>query len=191
MPYPVKLIPFEPIDGPDTQYRQLYHPIGANPFQEAGLKGFNPPAPFQVSQNFLDLGDFRDFWWPTLSELNDELDPYPWQNDNKQRQLMTDNPPFLPPVMYHGLPPSPPLALPDSLLPPSITILAPQIISSTDRLFFIAHKIGAANCSKWRLVWVAFQDSILLYPSALQDGRFLVKFYVVHPSNVQYNATNQ
>ena len=51
-PYPVELIPFKPIDGPDTQYGQLYHLIGANPFQEAGLKGFNPPAPFQVSQNF-------------------------------------------------------------------------------------------------------------------------------------------
>jgi hypothetical protein len=176
MPYPVELISFEPIDGPDTQYRQLYRPIGANPFQEAGLKGFNPPVLFQVSQNFLDLGDFKDFWWPTLSELNDELDPYPWQNDNERCQLMTDDPPFSPPVMYHGPSPSPPLSLTDSLLHPSIATLAPQIISSTDWLFFIAHKIGAANCSKWHLVRVAFQDSNLLYPSALQDERFLVKF---------------
>jgi hypothetical protein len=176
MPYPVELIPFEPIDGPDTQYGQLYCPIGANPFQEAGLKGFNPPAPFQVSQNFLDLGDFKDFWWPTLSELNDELDPHPWQNDNERCQLMTDDPPFLPPVKYHGPPPSPPLALRDSLLHLSITTLAAQIISSTDWLFFIVHIIGAANCSKWHLVRVAFQDFILLYPSALQDGQFLVKF---------------
>jgi hypothetical protein len=104
---------------------------------------------------------------------------------------MTDDPPFLPPVMYHGPLPSHPLALTDSLLPPSISTLAPQIISSTNRLFFIAHKIGAANCSKWHLVQVAFHDSISLYPSALQDGRFLVKFYVVHPSDVWYNATNQ
>jgi hypothetical protein len=124
-------------------------------------------------------------------ELNDELDPYPWQNDNKRSQLMTDNPPFLPPVMYHGPPSSPPLALTDSLLPLSITTLAPQIILSTNRLFFIAHKIGAANCSKWHLVRVAFQDSILLYPSALQDGGFLVEFYLMHPSDVWYNATNQ
>ncbi len=32
---------------------------------------------------------------------------------------------------------------------------------------------------------------ISLYPSALQDGRFLVEFYVLHPSDVRYNATNQ
>jgi hypothetical protein len=60
-PYPAELIPFEPIDGADTQYRQLYWPIGANPFKEAGLKGFDPPAPFQVAQLFLDVGNFKDF----------------------------------------------------------------------------------------------------------------------------------
>jgi hypothetical protein len=113
-PYLAELIPFEPIVGPDTQYGQLYHPIGANSFWEAGLKGFNPPSPFQVSQNFLDIGNFKYFQWLTLLELNDELDPYPWQNDDEQRQqLMTDGPPFLPPVMYHGPPPLPPLALTD------------------------------------------------------------------------------
>jgi hypothetical protein len=60
-PYPAELISFEPIDGADTQYGQLYWPIGANPFKEAGLKGFDPPAPFQVAQLFLDVGDFKDF----------------------------------------------------------------------------------------------------------------------------------
>jgi hypothetical protein len=59
-----------------------------------------------------------------------------------------------------------------------------------DKLFFIAYAIGKAKC-EWRLVRVAFNDSIALYPSALQDGRFLVEFYVSHPANVRYNATNQ
>ncbi len=69
--------------------------------------------------------------------------------------------------------------------------MAPTIISSTDKLFFIAHKIGTADCRKWRLVRVAFQDSISLYPSCLQDGRFLVDFYTAHPSDVRFNAINQ
>jgi hypothetical protein len=60
-PYPAELIPFEPIDGANTRYGQLYRPIGANPFKEAGLKGFDPPAPFQVAQLFLDVGNFKDF----------------------------------------------------------------------------------------------------------------------------------
>jgi hypothetical protein len=60
-PYPAELIPFELIDGADTRYGQLYRPIGANPFKEAGLKGFSPPAPYQVAQLFLNIGDFKDF----------------------------------------------------------------------------------------------------------------------------------
>ena len=76
-PYPPKLNPFKPVDGADTQYGQLYRPIGEPPFKGAGLKGFTPPAPFQVANLFVDIGDFKDFCWPTLLELNDELDPYP------------------------------------------------------------------------------------------------------------------
>ena len=75
--------------------------------------------------------------------------------------------------------------------PPTITDLAPKIIASTNKLFFIAYKIGASACHKWRLVRVAFTGSISLYPSAFQDGWVLVKFYVLYPSDVRYNATNQ
>jgi hypothetical protein len=183
-PYPAKLIPFELVDGADTQYGQLYWPIGAIPFKEAGLMGFSTPAPFRVAQHFLDVGDFKDFWWPTLSELNNEINPFPWRDENERRQLMTNDPPFLPPVMYNGPTPSPPTTI-ELPLPPSITSLAPQIIASTDKLFFIAHNIGAPTCREWRLVHVAFRDSILLYPPSLQDGRFLVEFYVLHPADVQ------
>ena len=48
-----------------------------------------------------------------------------------------------------------------------------------------------ADCREWRLVCVAFKDSIALYPSCLQDGRFLVDFYMPHPSDVRYNTINQ
>ena len=94
--------------------------------------------------------------------------------------------------MYTGPPPL--LLLPAEPItpsPPSITALAPLIISSTDKLFFIAHKIGSANCYEWHLVRVAFQDSVLLYPPCLQDGRFLVEFYMAHPTDACYNAINQ
>jgi hypothetical protein len=46
--YPVELIPFQPLDGADTRYGQLYKPIGLSPFKEAGLKGFQPSTPFHV-----------------------------------------------------------------------------------------------------------------------------------------------
>ena len=182
-PYPPELVPFKPVDGADTRYGQLYRPIGEHSFTETGLKGFTPPAPFQVANLFVDVGDFKDFHWPTLSELNDNLYPYFWRNDDERCHFMTDDPPFNPPVMYNGPPPLPPTPAPQSSSPPTITELAPHIITSTDKLFFIAYALGEAT-REWRLVRVAFNDSISLYPSALQDGRFLVEFYILHPAVV-------
>jgi hypothetical protein len=75
--------------------------------------------------------------------------------------------------------------------PPTITDLSPRIILSIDKFFFIAHNISNAATHEWHLVRVAFQDSILMYPAALQDGWFMVEFYVAHPNDMQFNATNQ
>ncbi len=69
--------------------------------------------------------------------------------------------------MYTGPPPEP---LVTPLVPeqstPSITSLAPLIILSPDKRFFISHSIGGSH-QEWRLVHVAFQDSVVLYPSCL------------------------
>jgi hypothetical protein len=93
--------------------------------------------------------------------------------------------------MYTG-PPLPPPTMPRHKdTPPTITTLSPLIISSSDKLFFISSKIGTADCHEWRLVQVAFKDSVALYPSCLQDGHFLVDFYMSHPADVHYNAINQ
>jgi hypothetical protein len=83
---------------------------------------------------------------------------------------MKDDAPFSPPVLYTGPPPSPPLPWPLDASPPTITDLSPQIILSINKLFFIAHNIGNAATREWHFVRVAFQDSILMYPAALQDG---------------------
>jgi hypothetical protein len=185
------LIPFEPVDGANTLYGQLYKPIGANLFKEANLKGFSPPAPFQVAHHYLNVGNYKDFHWPLLAELNDKSNPFPQKNDEERCSRMSNNAPFSPPVLYTGPPPSPPQPHASNALPPSITDLSPQNITSADKLFFIAHTIRNAASRKWRLVRVAFGDSISLYPSALQDGQFLVKFYVMHPNDVRFNAANQ
>lgn len=38
---------------------------------------------------------------------------------------------------------------------------------------------------------MSFEDSVSLRPSCLQDGRFIVDYYILHPSDVRFNATNQ
>ena len=150
-PYPDELIPFEPVDGADTRYGQLYKPISANPFKEAGLEGFNPPIKtFPChTELFGRVGDVNEFRWPTLSELNDDFGPdAPWRNDDERQRFFHDDPPFLPAVMYQGPPPTPPQIDGDAFTPPSITsLIVPKIISSADKLFFIfiAHKLGTLD----------------------------------------------
>ncbi len=75
--YPVELIPFQPLDGADTRYGQLYKPIGLSPFKEAGLNGFQPSNPFHAASHFLQAGRLNEFHWPILSELNDDIIPIP------------------------------------------------------------------------------------------------------------------
>jgi hypothetical protein len=93
--------------------------------------------------------------------------------------------------MYNGPPPSLPIALPlVSHDTPFITDLAPLIIASTDKLFFILHEVGT-GCWEWCLVRIALKDSLSLYRACLQDGCFLVKFYIGYPAYVHFNAINQ
>jgi hypothetical protein len=104
---------------------------------------------------------------------------------------MSDDVAFAPTILYTGPTPSPPNSTPSSVTTPTITSLSPCIISSANKLFFIAHKLGTSSVQKWRLVRVAFSSTMLIYPSALQDGRYLVEFYVAHPNDVRFNAINQ
>jgi hypothetical protein len=88
-----------------------------------------------------------------------------------------------------GPPPSTPTySAPD--IPPA-NILAQHIILSRDRLFFISHAISSGDICEWRLVRVAFESTMSLYSSCLVDGRYLVDFYIAHPSDSQYNAINK
>ncbi len=82
-PYPTELIPFKPINSPNTQYSQLHKAIDPNPFKDAGISGFLPPQPFKVPAKFLKIGNHTDFQWPTLSELNDDVDEFPWSNNKE------------------------------------------------------------------------------------------------------------
>ncbi len=91
--------------------------------------------------------------------------------------------------MHVGPPPSAPTF--DTPKIPYISSLTTAIIRSADKLFFISNLIGSNEAQEWRLVGVAFQESMLLYPLWLQDGRFLVNFYICHPADSWYNVVNQ
>jgi hypothetical protein len=82
--------------------------------------------------------------------------------------------------MCTGPPPEPPTVSP--IITPSVSDLVAAI--------FISHATSELH-REWRLVRVVFCDSVLLRPSCLQDGRFLVEFFVRHTADGRYNSANQ
>jgi hypothetical protein len=74
-PYTIELIPFQPIDGADNQYGQLYWRFKKHSYEEAGIEGFTPPMPFVFPNQFLTTDEALTFTWPTLAKLNNEFFP--------------------------------------------------------------------------------------------------------------------
>jgi len=60
-------------------------------------------------------------------------------------------------------------------------------------LFFISRRLlgTAIDVREWRLVSVALLQTMASYPSCLKDGRYIVDFYISHPSDFRFNAINQ
>ena len=75
--------------------------------------------------------------------------------------------------------------------PPSVQDLHRLIIGSKDCLFFVAFPLPGSDAKEWNLVRVAYDASLSANLNCLSDGRFLVDFYILHPEDKAYNATNQ
>jgi hypothetical protein len=187
--YPTELILFKPINGPNTWYGRLHKLIAAHPFKEAGIKEFTPLSPFKVTSHFLTTNHNFVFHWPSLSELNNKIVLFPWSSEEEwQKSLSGDSISTLP-VIYTGPPPTAP-TYPSPAIPP-LNTLTRSIIQSPDKLFFIFNSISQNDACEWHLVRLAFQESMSAYPFCLQDGCFLLDFYICHPSNSQVNDINQ
>ena len=129
-----------------------------------------------------------------LSALNDELDDELWRSDPDARwwraaEAMDEVVPTFPIETALGPPP----AAPNNGIPaiPSTNSLNAAMILSQDRLFFISIPIGTNYVCEWRLVQLMFESSVQLSPSCMQTGKFLVDFYISHPSDWCYNSVNQ
>jgi hypothetical protein len=190
-PYPSELIAFRPLDGANNQYGQINRKIIDHPYREAGIKGFTPPTPFKVATNFATTNDSLSFTWPTMAELNEELFPYPWSHNEEFNELLSDeSSSTIVPGFYTGPPPFAPKCTKPPTIPPA-AILAQQLTQSSDKLFFISNSVGSGDVREWRVVRVAFEASMVSYSSCLVDGRYLVDFYISHPSDYRYNAINK
>ena len=113
-----------------------------------------------------------------------------WCAGEDERQRYFKEPTITPAPAF---PMGPPPALPVHPVPatPSVPLLAAAIAQSTDHLFFVSCKFGANDAREWRLAWVAFMDSMFLYPLCMLDDRFLFEFFICHPADWRDNTTNQ
>jgi hypothetical protein len=88
-----------------------------------------------------------------------------------------------------------------ALLPPrQLTLSLPSLpsIFSPELSFRAATDCSSSRTAlvknearKRRLVRVAFEELMSSYPSCLQDGWFLLAFFICHPSDLRINAINQ
>ena len=78
-----------------------------------------------------------------------------------------------------------PALKPKPALRPTINELHAKLINGHDNLFFVAFE------DEWRLVGIAYKDTMSLHPDCLQDGKFLVDFYILHPKDYWFGAPNQ
>jgi hypothetical protein len=105
-PYPPELMPFQPLDGADSHYSQLYKQFGNAPYKETGIDSFKSPQPFAVPAHFACQGNYKDFHFPTLSKLNDKFDQFLRTNNDKQIMLLNPDAVEADTVMYNDLLPS-------------------------------------------------------------------------------------
>lgn len=204
-PVPKELITFAPIDGPDTRYGQLNRPLSEDAYKAAGIKGFLPPQPIAFpkkvrfaddhipgspsplasidsSNNLIDFGhdgDDEALHFPTLSELNDEINI---SCDTEYDDMIEDLSPFDSATI-------PTLAAATPL--PSAANLAAKLVSSTSRLFFISWCQPASCRREWHLVQVQLDASLSLNPDCLHNGRYLVNFFIIHPKDKAQHPRNQ
>ena len=119
-----------------------------------------------------------------VQELDDELNPFPWvEGEQECIEAQGDYLESIP-VMYHRLPPAPLIPVDTSPTIPSIGTLATTIGRSSNRLFFISYLAIDPSFPEWRLAHVSLEHSMEQHPACLQDGRFLVEFYIPHYSDV-------
>ncbi len=128
-----------------------------------------------------------EFWWPSLVELNDNLSPFYWSSEEEQCHYLLGDTILTLPAIYTGPPPSTPTYCNPTM--PMLSNLTQSIIQSSNS-FFISPSIGTNEACEWQLVRLVLQESMSLYPSCLQDGHFLVKFYISHPADLGYNVIN-
>ena len=202
---PQHLIPHQPIKSSDQIYSEFNKPIIENPFSQAFIEGYTPSNPWEAaSAATSELLESRESSplpkFPTVEEMDAEYDSWPEsgnpftptithdqyinQSTNAPSQGTsnmrgTDNT-----SQFHNKTPisvSNAYTVPPTI--PQFSSLIQSIISSEDKLFFISYSLLNQTRKEWKLVQLDFTQSMLKYPTCLQDGKFIMNFLIQHPKD--------
>ena len=90
LPFPLEIVPFQPVDGPNNRFGQIYIPIQKSPYSEAGIKGFHPTEPYKPAQFSVmaTLPADKAVEFPTLAELLEEC--FDW-NEGEESAVLADD----------------------------------------------------------------------------------------------------
>jgi hypothetical protein len=137
--------------------------------------------------------------FPTISELDAEYDSWPESGNpfaHEETAFSGKKAPATT-IGYTNMNSSDPAKLPSLRLLSTLTASRPfsqlvaDIIKSDDKLFFISYSPPNQTRREWKLVQIDFPSTMKLHPSCLQDGKFLVQFYIQHFNDNSVNLTDQ
>jgi hypothetical protein len=172
---PQSLNPHQPVQSSDQAYADLHKKTISSPYKIIGLDGYNPiqpwSAPAATSQaNLVLLEEIPLF--PTVQQLNDEFNGWPESGNPFIEKAST---PAIPQDVIHDNV----LTLPPVIKTKS-TIVA-GLVRLEDKLFFLSYALQRCQTRKeWKLARVDLHRSLQQYPNCLQDGRFLMEFFIEH-----------
>lgn len=191
--------PHTHVKSSDHLFGNFHKGISAHPYENASIQGFKPASPWAAPAAFADV-TMEPF--PTVEELDAEYDSWPESGNPFQHEedsfsggqnsqtpaMATGN------IRVDGSDQA--IALPlqmssESTGSRSFAQLIADIVKSEDKLFFVAHKLPNQSRREWKLVQLDFGLSMKLHPSCLQDGKFIVNFYIEHVNDASVNLTEK
>ena len=183
------------MDSSYQSYSNLNKQVADSPYNLAGLKDYKPATPWAVSAVLLEkmMPKCNEQHFPTVQEMDDLYDSWPesgnpFNNKASVLQYTTDCK-----QVGQICGPAQATCTParQNFTQRPMSICIANIIMSDDKLFYIAYAQNKETRREWHLAQVDLENSIKLHPQCLQDGRFLLNFYIQHYKDANLNLTER
>jgi hypothetical protein len=201
---PESLIPHKQLKSSDHAFSEFNKPVVDSPYENAGLDKFIPSQPWAAPSALAIIQETPTTMesFPTVEEMDADYDSWPESGNpftNDASQLRSQD-------RFQGATGTATSINIDNLdqvvalqananshdaAKRSFSQLIADIIKSEDKLFFIAYSRPDEQRKEWKLVQLDFERSMQLYPNCLQDGKFIVNFYIQHHNDDKLHITDR